>query len=126
SPNVLISDLESELENANSNMYAFWKMLNERKTSLTDEEREIAQGKKKLNAEELTALLKKYSISPLHQQTLQGSLARAADSNQTTFQRLLIEWLIVCDQPFSEVERPEFKALLQYVHFRSVDLKIPS
>lgn len=34
--------------------------------------------------------------------------------------------MVSCDQPFQEVERPEFRALLCYVHHRSTTLKIPS
>jgi hypothetical protein len=39
---------------------------------------------------------------------------------------LLIRWIVACDQPFEEVERPEFKALLQYVRGASHTLPIPS
>lgn len=38
------------------------------------------------------------------------------DFNQEQFVRLLAEWQVACDQPFDEVEKPEFQALLQYVH----------
>lgn len=34
--------------------------------------------------------------------------------------------MITCDQPFEEVEHPEFKALLNYVHNRGTQLNIPS
>ncbi len=38
------------------------------------------------------------------------------DFNQEHFVRLLAEWQVACDQPFDEVEKPEFQALLQYAH----------
>lgn len=38
----------------------------------------------------------------------------------------MIEWVVSCDQPFQEVEHPEFRALLGYVHHCSTTLKIPS
>ncbi|KAJ7730114.1 hypothetical protein DFH07DRAFT_756455, partial [Mycena maculata] len=48
------------------------------------------------------------------------------DWDQKTFERLLLEWLVACDQPFQEVERPEFRRLLKYVHHRSHGLRVPS
>lgn len=30
------------------------------------------------------------------------------------FERLLIEWIVACDQPFDEVEKPEFIDLMKY------------
>ena len=34
--------------------------------------------------------------------------------NQGNFEQLLIEWMVACDQPFEEVERPEFIAAMSY------------
>lgn len=45
--------------------------------------------------------------------------------DQEKFERLLTEWIIACDQPFDEVEKPEFRTLLTYVHRQSPDLTIP-
>ena len=38
-----------------------------------------------------------------------------------------MEWVIACDQPFKEVKRPEFIAMLNYMHHRNTgtSLKIP-
>jgi hypothetical protein len=44
--------------------------------------------------------------------------------NQEEFERLLSEWMVVCDQPFDEVDEPAFRRLLEYTHFRS-SLHIP-
>lgn len=46
--------------------------------------------------------------------------------DQGKFERLLVEWLVACDQPFQEVERPELRRLLEYVHHRAPGLNIPS
>jgi hypothetical protein len=40
--------------------------------------------------------------------------------------RLLTEWIVACDQPFEEVERPQFQALLRYVHRQGQKLNIPT
>ena len=44
--------------------------------------------------------------------------------DQTKFEQLLTEWIVACDQPFEEVERPEFHALLTYMHHPSPTLHI--
>ena len=36
-----------------------------------------------------------------------------------------MEWVVACDQPFDEVERPEFRRLLEYTHMGSKPLDIP-
>jgi hypothetical protein len=36
-----------------------------------------------------------------------------------------MEWVIACDQPFEEVERPEFVAMMKYTHHTGTSLKIP-
>jgi hypothetical protein len=38
--------------------------------------------------------------------------------NQQTFETLLVEWIVACDQPFEEVDCPEFQKLLEYMHFQ--------
>ena len=42
-----------------------------------------------------------------------------------TFKRYLAEWVIACNQPFEEVERPEFHHLLENTHMGSKLLNIP-
>jgi hypothetical protein len=45
----------------------------------------------------------------------------------TNFEKLLARWIAACDQPFSAVEDPKFRKLLQYVHQQSLGiLKIPN
>jgi hypothetical protein len=45
--------------------------------------------------------------------------------NIETFKKYLAEWVVACDQPFEEVERPEFHQLLEYTHMGSKLLDIP-
>ena len=30
------------------------------------------------------------------------------------FEKLLVEWIVACDQPFDEVEKPEFVLMMEY------------
>ena len=34
--------------------------------------------------------------------------------NEKEFEELLTRWIVACDQPFDEVEKPEFIALMSY------------
>ena len=36
-----------------------------------------------------------------------------------------MEWVIACDQPFEEVEKPEFIAMMNYTHHTGASVKIP-
>ena len=36
-----------------------------------------------------------------------------------------MEWIVACDQPFDEVDKPEFQAMLNYAHHLSPNIKIP-
>ena len=44
--------------------------------------------------------------------------------NLETFKRYLAEWVVACDQPFEEVERPKLYRLLEYTHIGSKLLDI--
>jgi hypothetical protein len=41
------------------------------------------------------------------------------------FEQLLMEWIVACDQPFDEVEKPEFIAMMNFTHHSGGRLKIP-
>lgn len=40
--------------------------------------------------------------------------------DQGEFERLLVRWIVATDQPFEEVERVEFKELLEYTHREAI------
>jgi len=44
--------------------------------------------------------------------------------DQERFEQLVMEWVIACDQPFEEVQRPEFIVMMNYTHHSSTSLKI--
>ena len=45
--------------------------------------------------------------------------------DQEKFKQLVMEWVITCDQPFEEVEWPEFIVMMNYTHHTAISLKIP-
>ncbi|KAK6981440.1 hypothetical protein R3P38DRAFT_2578502, partial [Favolaschia claudopus] len=128
-----LSGLTGHLKGAAPDMFRFYEILKDRKTPATAEEADIASGKKQFaKREDLLAYLDKISsATALNQQTIREAFARAQETklgpwDQAKFEQLLVEWLVACDQPFSEVERPEFQDLLHYVHHREPALEIPS
>lgn len=51
-------------------------------------------------------------------------LLEQANWDQETFEQLLTEWMVACDQPFEEVNQLEFCRLLEYTHLQP-SLHIP-
>lgn len=45
--------------------------------------------------------------------------------DQNKFLDLLASWIVACDQPFEEVDRPEFQDLLKYVRHSRASFTIP-
>jgi hypothetical protein len=45
--------------------------------------------------------------------------------DQEKFEQALVEWIIACDQPFDEVEKPEFIAMMNITHHPGGPLKMP-
>ena len=45
--------------------------------------------------------------------------------DQKRFEELLTRWIIACDQPFDEVEKPEFIEMMQYGHHAVPNFTIP-
>jgi hypothetical protein len=45
--------------------------------------------------------------------------------DQATFERLIAEWVAACDQPFDEVEKVEYRRMMQYAA-RGCTARIPS
>jgi len=46
--------------------------------------------------------------------------------DQAKFERLLTEWIVACDQPFSEVEEEEFVKLMTYARHPASSVDLPS
>ncbi|KAF8987111.1 hypothetical protein BDQ17DRAFT_1435834 [Cyathus striatus] len=92
------------------------------KNGITQEEIDIASGRIALsesNAAEFLEWLEKKS------ENIQKAFAMQEErsKDQEQFERLLAGWVVTCDQPFEEVEWPEFRHLLEYI-FRGTSLKI--
>jgi hypothetical protein len=45
--------------------------------------------------------------------------------DQEKFEQLIAEWVVSCDQPFEEVDRPQFRETLMYTHHPAPEPKIP-
>ena len=127
-------------------MYRLYLLLKDRAEPPTDEEKDIAGGRKSLDAAKAAEYVKHLEKSSTnivnlfnqqHQQAAVRPLpifdrnlieihcfVQEQSWDQDTFERLLSEWIVACDQPFDEVEKPEFRQLLEYTHLRP-SLHIP-
>ncbi|KAK0430953.1 hypothetical protein EV421DRAFT_1912374 [Armillaria borealis] len=87
-------------------MHCLYMILHDRKDPPTEEEIEITNGMRKLDAMSTASYLKKLKlaseniIQAFQWQTVQV----AGEWDQEKFERLLLEWIVVCDQPFEEVK----------------------
>jgi len=52
-----------------------------------------------------------------------NKILQQAKWDQEKFEWLLAEWMVMCDQPFSEVDKPLFQRVLEYTHLQpSLDI----
>ena len=128
-------------------MYRLYIIIKNRTKPPTDEELEIACGKKVLDTDTANSYLGQVEVAStanlLSMFTKQSQENAVSDMvpyqyprltilyhqekafNMETFKRYLAEWVVACDQPFEEVERPELRRLLEYTHMGSKPLNIP-
>ncbi|KAG6823964.1 hypothetical protein H0H92_008436 [Tricholoma furcatifolium] len=95
----------------------------------TAEEINIAAGRVQLSFQEANSYvtdLEKKTADIVDALRCQAELANGKDFDQDKFEELLAEWIVLCDQPFDEVDKQPFRRLLEYVHRPSgKTLKIP-
>lgn len=127
-------------------MFRLYQVLQTHKEQPTEDEIAIASGKKLLDSSEASNYLLKLEkasanvLQMFSQQQQQAavkfpnfvscpvvSYAHWQDKkwDQNEFEKILSEWIIACDQPFEEVDRPEFRRLLEYTHTHPTPLHIP-
>jgi len=113
-------------------MYWLYLVLKDQSVPPTEAEKAIAAEKKTLNPTQAATYLHQLerssmSISeafkkqqqhaaisssfPSSQWLNQDSQMQEKNWNQEEFKKLLIQWIVACDQPFDEVEKPEFHRL---------------
>ncbi|KZV78298.1 hypothetical protein EXIGLDRAFT_709898 [Exidia glandulosa HHB12029] len=86
----------------------------------------MAQGRKSMNEKNTNVLL--HSLDE-KRETLDKAWVRQREAqteefDQKKIEALLVDWVVASDQPFTEPEQPQFKAMLKYLHTRG-ELKIP-
>jgi hypothetical protein len=125
-------------------MYQLYSILKDRDEPLTHAEIDVASAKWQLDGNREHEFLEKLNrLSGNIKKAFQDQQARAVVSdnylylcmqliksqqgpwNQEKFEKALMEWIIACDQPFDEVEKPEFIALMMITHHASGLFKIP-
>ncbi|KAF8219860.1 hypothetical protein L208DRAFT_1337330, partial [Tricholoma matsutake] len=95
------------------------------KINPTEEEINFASSKMSLDATKASEFLKKLENASMK---IQDAFAcQVLDEwDQAKFEKLLVEWIVACDQQFEEVEHPALHALLMYTHYPGLPtLNIP-
>ncbi|KAF9541336.1 hypothetical protein CPC08DRAFT_770631 [Agrocybe pediades] len=101
--------------------------------AITQEEMDVASGKKKLDAARAKTLRSSstwFDNLELASQNLKEAFEQQANAaagpwDQAKFEDLLAKWIVACDQPFDEVDKQEFRDLLFYIHHPASSLNIP-
>ncbi|KAG2129576.1 uncharacterized protein EDB93DRAFT_117024, partial [Suillus bovinus] len=106
-------------------MYRLYLILKSRGTPPTEDELKMVRGEKVLDPDAAAAYLTQLEQASANLIDAFNKQVNKAfgDWNQDKFEDLLAKWLVACDQPFDEVEKPEFKAFIEYTHQGS--LRIP-
>ncbi|KAH9015437.1 hypothetical protein EDB83DRAFT_2203680, partial [Lactarius deliciosus] len=106
----LINHLKSHFPS----MFQLYCILKDQAELPTAEEVAVASGKQVLDTTSEAEYLKKLEEASVDiRKAFAAQAAQAAGPwDQETFERLLMEWIIACDQPFNEVEKPEFVKLM--------------
>ncbi|KAJ7927213.1 hypothetical protein B0H13DRAFT_1861585 [Mycena leptocephala] len=120
-----LNGLTGHLKSHAEDMYQLFEILKSRGTPATSEEIDFAQRKKTLKSEPLYL-----TASGTRQQTLRESLARASGKNlgnwdQAEFEKLLIKWLVICDQPFcrSRLKPETIRTFKHHLHLKRKSLE---
>jgi hypothetical protein len=93
-------------------------------TPPTEDELKLAQGEMVLDPDAAAAYLmqlKQASANLVDAFNKQVNKA-FGDWSQEKFEDLLAKWLVACDQPFEDVEKPEFKVFVEYTHRGSLHI----
>ncbi|KAG2124096.1 hypothetical protein BD769DRAFT_1669607 [Suillus cothurnatus] len=99
-------------------MYQLYLVMTSHGTPPTEDELKLAQGEMVLDPDAAAAYLmqlKQASANLVDAFNKQVNKA-FGDWSQEKFEDLLAKWLVACDQPFKDVEKPEFKAFVEYTH----------
>ena len=124
-------------------LYILYCTLKDHEGPPTPEEIAIASGEKQLDGRAESEYLKKLEkASENIKKAFEDQQAWAAVSDnivdayisfiswqgpwdQAKFEQYLTEWIVACDQPFDEVENPEFVEMMNFTHHTGGQLKIP-
>ncbi|KAF8065125.1 hypothetical protein FPV67DRAFT_1418769, partial [Lyophyllum atratum] len=108
-------------------MEHLYQVLKSRSEPPTPNEIAIASGKSPLDPKAEAEYLRQLETASENiQRAFEKQKAEAAGPwDQEKFEHLIAEWIVACDQPFEEVERPEFVDMMTYAHHPAPEIKIP-
>ncbi|KAF8808966.1 hypothetical protein BYT27DRAFT_7285979 [Phlegmacium glaucopus] len=108
-------------------MYQLYCILKDCDRPPTPDEINIASGKRELDGHAEAKYLKKLNKASENIKKAFGDQKAwaAGPWDQEKFEQLLTKWIIACNQPFDEVEKPEFITMMNFTHCNVGSLKIP-
>ncbi|KAF7358474.1 Transposase-like protein [Mycena venus] len=125
-----LSTLVGHLQRTFPAHYRLCEVLNKRPTPPTSDEIAIANGRKAMDPTTSKKYLQELdNISNNIKLMLEQQLQKLQEPwDQRKFEDLVAKWVAACDQPFSAVEEPEFRAMLEYAYYHNVSgkLKVPN
>ncbi|KAG1783661.1 hypothetical protein EV702DRAFT_1190682 [Suillus placidus] len=113
---VMKSSLNGLIGHLKTPMYRLYLVMKSHGTLPTEDELKLAQGEKVLDPDAVAAyLMQLEQVSANLVDAFNKQVNKVfGDWSQEKFEDLFAKWLVACDQPFKEVEKPEFKAFIEY------------
>ncbi|KAK7042062.1 Transposase-like protein [Favolaschia claudopus] len=116
--------LQQHLEKHFVHLYRLYKVLDARDGSATAEEKAWAAGTTPMD--EATKAKYANKIEELNKDIKEMFTKQAAAAeepwDQDHFEDLVAKWVAACDQPFTAVNEPEFREMLQYAHRKRLNI----
>ncbi|KAJ7712733.1 hypothetical protein B0H16DRAFT_554505 [Mycena metata] len=112
------SKLQSHLEKHFKPHYRLFQVLKDRETLPMPDELQLARGSKVMDDSIAAVYAKKAEQLNKNIKAMFEKQAAVAEEawDQEHFEDLVARWVAVCDQPFTAVNAPEFREMLQYAH----------
>ncbi|KAF7333142.1 Transposase-like protein [Mycena venus] len=118
------SKLQQHLRKHFKPLYRLYQVLYKRDSPPTSDELALAEGTKLMDDDIAAEYALKADQLNMNIKEMFAKQAAAAEEpwDQQHFEDLVAKWVAVCDQPFTAVNAPEFREMLQYAHRKPLDI----
>ncbi|KAG6823237.1 hypothetical protein H0H92_010903, partial [Tricholoma furcatifolium] len=125
--NHSLNGLIGHLKNHFKPMHQLFLVMKDCNRELTSDEILFAQAKKPFDSSVQAGYLRtlEKQAAGIKEAFAKQQEAAKEPWNQKRFEELLIRWIVACDQPFDEVEKPEFIDMMNYGRQSIPDFSLP-